>query len=132
MNESTQFHTLTKIIQYTMSRILRIKEQPIGYKMLNVTIMEPWKAFTSRVMKWLNIKNALSMKVLHPNNEPKKWRNNANRVTPTHMQWKLHEGTYMSLLSRRHCNLYISKKVSHVHVKTHERLEIKSTNRGFA
>jgi len=41
LNESTQSHTLTKIVQYTMSRIFRIKEQPIGYKMLNVTIMEP-------------------------------------------------------------------------------------------
>jgi len=38
----------------------------------------------------------------------------------------------MSLLSQKHCNLYISKKVLHVHVKAHERLEIKSTNRGFA
>jgi hypothetical protein len=38
-----------------MARILRIEEQPIGYKMLNVAIMEPWKAFTNRVMKQLSI-----------------------------------------------------------------------------
>jgi hypothetical protein len=55
LNESTQFHTPTKIIQYTMSRIFRIEEQPIGYKMLNVAIMEPRKAFTSRVMKQLSM-----------------------------------------------------------------------------
>jgi hypothetical protein len=41
LNESTQFHTPTKIIRYIMARILRIEEQPIGYKMLNVAIMEP-------------------------------------------------------------------------------------------
>jgi hypothetical protein len=72
------------------------------------------------------------MKVVHIDIEPKKWKNNANRVSPADMQWKVHEGTYMSLLSQRHGNLYISKKVLHVHVKTHEGLEIKSTNRGFA
>jgi len=38
----------------------------------------------------------------------------------------------MSLLSQIHGNLYISKKVLHVHVETHEGLEIKSTNTGFA
>jgi hypothetical protein len=41
LNESTQFHTLTKIVQYIVSIILRIKEQPIGYKTLHVAIMEP-------------------------------------------------------------------------------------------
>jgi hypothetical protein len=38
----------------------------------------------------------------------------------------------MNLLSQRHGNLYKSKRVLHVHVKAHEGLEIKSTNRGFA
>jgi hypothetical protein len=55
LNESTQFHTPTKIIQYNMSRIFRIKYQPIRYKMLNVTIMEPQKTSTSKVMKQLSI-----------------------------------------------------------------------------
>jgi hypothetical protein len=39
LDGSTQFHTLTNIVQYIMSRILRIEEQPIKYKMLNVAIM---------------------------------------------------------------------------------------------
>jgi hypothetical protein len=34
-----------------MSRIFRIEEQPIGYKMLYVAIMEPQNAFTNREMK---------------------------------------------------------------------------------
>jgi len=51
LNESTQFHTSTKIIQYIMSRILRIKEQPIRYKTLYLTIMEPQETFTNKVMK---------------------------------------------------------------------------------
>jgi len=41
LNELAQFHIATKIVQYIMSRILRIEEQPIGYKTLYVAIMEP-------------------------------------------------------------------------------------------
>jgi hypothetical protein len=99
--------------------------------MLNVTIMEPWEAFTNRVMKWLSIQNKLSMKVVRLDVEQKKWKNNANRVTPANMQQKVHERTYVNLLSQRHGKLYISKKVLLIHVKTHEGLEIKSTNKGF-
>jgi hypothetical protein len=85
-NESTQFHIPTKIVQYIMSRILKIEEQPVRYKTLYVTIMEPQKTFTSRVMKQLSIRNKLSMKVIHLNIKPERWGNNANRVTPTNMQ----------------------------------------------
>ncbi len=83
-------------------------------------------------MKRPSIQNKLLVRVIHLNIEPKRWGNGANRVTPTNMQRKVHEGTYMTLLSHRHGNLYISKKVLHVHVEAHEGSEIKSTNRGFA
>ncbi len=55
------------------------------YKTLYVTIMEPRKTLTSRVMKRPSIRNKLSMKVVHLNIEPKRWGNNANKVTPTNM-----------------------------------------------
>jgi hypothetical protein len=82
-------------------------------------------------MKQPSIRNELLMKVVCLDIELERWGNNANMVTLTYMQRKVHEGTYMSLLSEKHCNLYISRRVLHVHVKTHEGLEIKSTNKGF-
>ncbi len=91
LNESTQFHTLTKIVQYIVSIILRIKEQPIGYKTLHVAIMEPWKVFISRVMKQPSIRNELLMKVVCLDIKLERWGNNANMVTLTYMQRKVHE-----------------------------------------
>jgi len=38
----------------------------------------------------------------------------------------------MSSLSQIQGNVYIFRKVLHVHVEAHEGLEIKSTNKGFA
>lgn len=50
VNDVMQFY-IPKRIQNIMPRIPKTKEQPIGYKMLSTTIMEPWRTFTNKIMK---------------------------------------------------------------------------------
>jgi len=76
-----------------MSRIPKIEEWLARYMMLFVIIMEPWETFIGRAMKWPNIQEKLSMMLVPLDIELEGWGDNANKVTPIDLQWRIQEGT---------------------------------------
>jgi hypothetical protein len=54
-----------------MPIIPKIKEWPTRYKMPSASIMEPWEAFTGKVMKRSNVQVRLLMKAKPLEVEPK-------------------------------------------------------------
>ncbi len=115
-----------------MSITLRAKEGPTRYKMSFITIMESWKAFTSRAMKRPNILERLSLKVGPSKVEPKGWGDNAIKVIPMDSQQKVQERMEMSLSSQIQGKFYKSKEVLCVHEEVQKGLKIRLTNRGYA
>lgn len=85
--------------------------------MLFATIMEPWETFIGRAMKQPCIWMKLSMKKIPLDIEPKGWENNANKVTLVDLEQRVQYRIEMCFSSQRHGNMYMSKKISHVHEK---------------
>jgi hypothetical protein len=68
-----------------MPRIPKTKEWPTKYKTPFVTIMEPWKAVTNKVMRRSSVRTRLPIKAEPPKVEPKGWGDNVFMVTPTYL-----------------------------------------------
>jgi hypothetical protein len=70
-----QFYILERV-QYIVQKISRTQEQPIVYKMLFVTNMEPWETFIDRMMRQPNIQTRSPMKVEPSEVDLEGWGNN--------------------------------------------------------
>jgi hypothetical protein len=68
-----------------MLRIPKIDENPAGYKMPSIIIMEPQEAFISRTMRQPNVRARLPMRAKPPKVERKGWEDNAFKVSLTNM-----------------------------------------------
>jgi hypothetical protein len=125
-----KFHIL-EIIQYTMPRIPKIEERLARYKTLSIAIMEPQETFIGKTMKQFSVRARLPMRAKLPEVEPKKWGDNAPRVTPTNMQSKERERTKMNMSTQRHGILYRSKEISHMYQEVEGGMETRSIDKGF-
>jgi hypothetical protein len=87
-SDAMKFHTL-EIIQYTMPRMPKTKEQLARYKTSSIAIMEPQEAFIGKMMKRSSVRMRLRMKAKLPKVELEEWGDNAPRVTPTDLHKRM-------------------------------------------
>jgi hypothetical protein len=94
-----------------VQKIPKTKEQPVVYKMLFATNMEPWETFTNRMMRQPNIRTRSPMRVEPSEVDLEGWGDNAIKVTLLDLQQRVWEVRKMSLSTQRHGNLYNFEEV---------------------